>query len=122
MEALAKQEILREIRLRAFRERHELDAGLLDLIDDTPGHEFLRNPAGQLVYLYLTRYVAEAAAYWCGAPARDLRVLDWGAGKGQVSFLLERHGVRTTMADILGDEEDSSFGQHAPLLLSLIHI
>lgn len=116
MRTSERQEILRNIRSQAFRRRYELDAGLLDLIRDVPGHEFLRNPAGQLVYLYLTAYVAEAAAYWCGTPASELRVLDWGSGTGQTSFLLERLGVHTTMADIATGQPDSSFVGPGPLL------
>lgn len=108
---------LREIRKRTFRRRYELDDRLLSVIKHTPGHEFLRNPAGHLVYLYLTTYVAEAAGYWCSSPSRELRVLDWGSGKGQTSFLLDSLGLHTTMADVAAsDAEDSSFGQPAPLL------
>jgi len=108
--------MLREIRQRTFRRRHELDAGLLDAVKDVPGHEFITNPASQLVYLYLTAYVAEAASYWFDRPAPDFKVLDWGSGKGQVSYLLERQGVQTTMADLVSDHEDSDFIQTAPLL------
>lgn len=116
MNALGRQQALREIRLRAFRRRYELDEGILRAIKGVPGHEFLSNPAGQLVYIYLAAYVVEAATSWFGVAPPDLRVLDWGSGKGQTSFLLERHGVRTTMADLVSGDEDSSFGQTAPLL------
>jgi len=115
MVAPKQQEALREIRLAAFRHRYELDTGLSDLVKDDPSFAFVRNPAGQLVYLYLAAYVAEAAAYWCELPVADLKVLDWGAGRGQASFLLERLGVRTTMADVVSDGGDSTFGESALL-------
>lgn len=116
MEAPPQQKTLRDLRLQTFRRRYELDRGLLEAIKDAPGHDFIRNPAGQLSYLYLTAYVAEAAAYWCQSPPTELKVLDWGAGRGQTSFLLERFGFKMTMADLLSGPDAPSFTD-APLLV-----
>jgi 2-polyprenyl-3-methyl-5-hydroxy-6-metoxy-1,4-benzoquinol methylase len=44
------------------------------------------------------------------------KVLDWGSGKGHISFLLTKAGFNVTSADVYREETDSSFGQETPII------
>lgn len=72
-----------------------------------PSHQFLRNPSGCAPYLYLVEYVAQMSQSWWAQPASELALFDWGCGKGQVSYLLGKHGFTPTCADVVdGPPED----------------
>lgn len=75
---------------------------LLHWCGDLPSHRFLLNPAGSQPYLYLTRLVHQACLQAWGE--QPISVLDWGCGKGQVSFLLKRLGLEVTSADVAEGE------------------
>jgi len=50
---------------------------------------------------------------------RDLstvRVLDWGTGKGHISYLLKQAGFDVVSCDIAENEHDSTFGQDTPIV------
>lgn len=97
--------IARSIRRTALSERVPLNEDLLKIIDGFPSHEFLRNPAGQNVYLYLTRYVRAFAESHFNKGIDEIALLDWGCGKGQVAFLLRRLGAKPQCCDISGGIE-----------------
>ena len=46
----------------------------------------------------------------------QVKVLDWGAGKGHISYLLRKAGFQVTSCDLRSGADDSSFSQHTPIL------
>ena len=93
----------------------EQDEFLASIGDRYPSHRFLANST-QIVYI---RYVEELSR-WLRArhqrPEEEIRVLDWGCGKGQITYLLAKRGFNVTSCDVEGDREDSSFGQATPII------
>lgn len=105
-----------EIRKRAMSLRIPLDEDLRRIGAVHPSHRFLENPAGQNVYLYLLAYVKSVCEWHFALPFQETRILDWGAGKGHVSFLLRKLGANPTSCDIVNQSDDSSFGQSTPIV------
>ena len=105
---------LRAIRDRNFRSRRPLDAGLLELVGDDAENAFLTNPAIHSIYQYLVDYVCDLSSTLNGGRTPD--VLDWGAGKGHITYLLQERGVNVTSADRARDAADSAFGQSTPII------
>ena len=87
-------------RRRVFRDRYSVDAELVEVIKGHDSHRFLCNAPAHVVYRYLTRFVVERCAASTGRPEGDLRVLDWGAGKGHTTYFLRKLGVDVTAADV----------------------
>lgn len=104
------------IRARIFRARRSLDAQLITLVGDDKDNAFLTNPAIHNVYQYLVEYVCRLAAAWFETDVAQLQMLDWGAGKGHITFLLDRQGARVTAADRDNLTMDSSFNQSTPII------
>ncbi len=46
----------------------------------------------------------------------SVRALDWGAGKGHITYLLRKCGYDVTSCDVASQNPDSSFGQETPIL------
>jgi SAM-dependent methyltransferase len=49
----------------------------------------------------------------------ELNILDWGCGKGHITYLLQREGFVVTACDRYNDSDDSAFGQSAPIIAEL---
>jgi SAM-dependent methyltransferase len=82
-----------------------------------PTHAFLNNPAGQNLYVYLTRFVKALSEKHFRRPFNQVAVLDWGCGKGHVSKLLrDLSPGRLESCDLVTDEDDSAFGQETPII------
>jgi SAM-dependent methyltransferase len=81
-------------------------------------HAFLGN-AVQGTYCRQARLLKEACEVAFRKPATQIRVLDWGAGKGHNSYLLDRQGFKVTSCDRFVPSSDSSFGQEVPILETL---
>lgn len=79
-------------------------------------HAFLINPASQNTYLYLTAYIKNLSEAWLGRPFQQVEILDWGSGKGHMSYLLKTAGARVASCDVSTDASDSSFGQNTPII------
>jgi SAM-dependent methyltransferase len=110
-----------EIRNVSFRKALELDGELQSMVRNFPSHQFLANPASQNAYLYLVDFVQAFSESCFQRPISEISILDWGCGKGQVTFLLRRRGACVTSCDYDGGEApvgDSSFGQDTPILRS----
>ena len=78
-------------------------------------HRFLANST-QAVYV---RYVDELCSLLMARdhrPAEEITVLDWGCGKGQISYLLRRRGFQVTSCDVVSVAQDSAFGQDTPII------
>ena len=88
---------------------------LLDIAARFPSHAFLGR--GTLaVYLRQVDFLADAVPAYLGRNVRDVQVLDWGCGKGHISYLLRQAGLRVTSADVFEGGDDSAFQQVAPIL------
>jgi SAM-dependent methyltransferase len=105
------------LRKRIFSRRWPLDDEITSTAATTSSHNFLKNPAGQYPFIYLTHYVKAVSEAHSGRPFHDLTVLDWGCGKGHVSKLLRDLGpAQLESCDIQDDTDDSAFGQLTPIL------
>jgi len=94
---------------------HNPQLGLIDLSANLENHLFLKNPASQNIYLYLTNYVRGFSENWFHTNLSSLKILDWGCGKGFITFLLQEMGADVTSCDVL-EGNDSAFSQTTPIL------
>lgn len=90
------------------------DPVLVDVARRYPTHGFLAG-AAQDCYQRQVQLLEAAFAERGKSPAQ-VRVLDWGAGKGHVSYLLRRHGFDVVSCDVRSEGQDSAFHQEAPIL------
>ncbi|WP_425214653.1 class I SAM-dependent methyltransferase [Tumidithrix helvetica] len=82
-----------------------LDKNLIEIIKEYKNHFFLINPSGQNVYLYLTYFVKNLIEYHFSGNSY-LKILDWGCGKGHVTYFLHKLGFLVTSCDVLSGSED----------------
>jgi SAM-dependent methyltransferase len=103
-----------------FRKWIPYNDDLRDIVKNEPSHRFLINPASQNTYLYQVEFVREFSEYYFRKPIGELAILDWGCGKGHVSFLLRERGATVRSCDFLEGEndDDSAFGQEIPIIRS----
>lgn len=80
-----------------------------------PTHRFLGN-ATQIVYLEQVAFLASLLTNYLRHEPEAISVLDWGCGKGHISYLLGKHGFAVTSADLADSNFDSAFGQPTPIL------
>lgn len=79
-------------------------------------HRFLGNCA-QAVFQRQVAFMAKLLTGIAGGDATHLRVLDWGCGKGHISYLLKRYPFSVTACDLDDGSDDSSFGQETPIIV-----
>lgn len=103
------------LRRSHFQKLQPLNQQIVDLALDVESHAFLINPASQNVYLYLTDYVKAFSENWFKKSLNELKVLDWGCGKGHISYLMREMGAKITACDV-GGADDSCFGQNTPII------
>lgn len=118
--SLEKSEIKR-VRRNSFCEHVPYDKDLEAIVRSHPSHQFLANPASQNTYLYQVELVANLSQRYFARPISELAILDWGCGKGHVTFLLKKRGACVTSCDYFGgnsSDDDSSFGQDVPIIKS----
>ena len=104
------------MRMSSFRKKIPLNENLLGMVKNVDSHLFLENPAGQNCCLYLCEYLKNVSEYWFKKKICDLRVLDWGCGKGHLTFLLKEMRANVFSCDLETRENDSSFGQYTPII------
>ncbi len=108
------------IRKRVFQQPYALDTQLIALARQSPQHAFLTNPSALLIYTYLVEYMRIFSGEWF--EDRPLDILDWGTGKGHITFLLQQHFQRkacVVSCDVASEElahNDSSFWQDTPII------
>lgn len=107
---------LRALRQRLMRGRERFPAEIVASANGTESHSFLTNPAIQFIYRYLTRFVVEASSVHFEREPSELRILDWGCGKGHITLLLRELGVLPLSCDMVTEKDDSAFGQSTPLV------
>jgi len=86
------------------------------MVQGVDTHRFLINPASHQIFLYLTKLIKTFSEHHWDRSITELRILDWGCGKGQISYLLHKQGAIVTSCDLLDGQEDSSFHQQTPIL------
>jgi SAM-dependent methyltransferase len=92
-----------------------LDSYLIDVAERYESHAFLK-AATQGCYIRMIKSLVRIYKQK-GIPINQVRVLDWGSGKGHISYLLRNFGFNVVSCDIKSDAGDSSFGQAAPIIL-----
>lgn len=92
----------------------KLDSYLLDVSKRIQTHKFLGG-ATQGCYIRMVQLLASIYTQQ-GRDLSTVRVLDWGTGKGHISYLLKAAGFNVISCDIASAEDDSSFGQDTPIL------
>ena len=105
-----------QIRRQVFSRALPLDQELIRMVQGVESHRFLANPTSHLIYLYLVDYIKGISERHFDRSIADLKILDWGCGKGQISYLLSKQGALPTSCDLLHGQEDSSFHQQTPIL------
>ncbi len=96
----------RQLRRKVFSQPWPIDPFLTQ-----SGYYFLRNPSGQLPYLYLSQYVRQFCTAWFEKRPEELEIFDWGCGKGQFTYLLQKIGLQVTSADVNPEEGELLLGQ-----------
>lgn len=91
------------------------DPYLADVAGRYPTHAFLGGST-QLIYQRQIRFLVELARVQLNRPPAHVHVLDWGCGKGHISYLLRRAGFRLTACDVDAHADDSAFGQVTPII------
>lgn len=104
------------MRRDVFASRLPLDQRLTELSRPLPSHFFLANPASQNSYLFLLRYLRVFSEQWFGKRPAQLKVLDWGCGKGFCTYLLRKDEFNVVPCDIERSSHDSAFGQETPII------
>jgi SAM-dependent methyltransferase len=108
---------VRSLRKEVFSKRWSLNSNICAASAAAPSHNFLRNPAGQYLYVYLTQFVKALSEAQCGRPFSGLHILDWGCGKGHVSkLLIDLGATHLHCCDIVSEKDDSAFGQETPII------
>lgn len=109
-------EDLKKLRKKIFNGNYSSDQSLIAICKNNPTHSFLTNTPSQVIYQYLIRYVVEYCEYFFNKDRSDLKILDWGCGKGHCSYLLKKLGVPVISCDIKSSRDDSAFGQETPII------
>jgi SAM-dependent methyltransferase len=78
-------------------------------------HAFLANST-QPVYARQIEFLSVLLKEYYNLDAQQIKVLDWGCGKGHITYLLKRQGFAVTSCDIDSSRDDSSFGQETPII------
>lgn len=108
------------IRAEAFNKKIPHDINLDELVNGVESHDFLRNYSSQYVYQYLVDYVLAFSRNWYNVSNENLKVLDWGCGKGHITYLTSESGAKVTSCDVFDkDDFDSAFGQNTPIINKL---
>jgi SAM-dependent methyltransferase len=108
---------VRDLRTDVFSRNWPLDTQITAVASSSASHGFLANPAGQYLYVYLTRFVKALSEKHFERPFSEISVLDWGCGKGHVSKLMRDLGPGLVEScDVVSENEDSAFGQEIPLI------
>jgi SAM-dependent methyltransferase len=108
----------KKIRKSCFSRKMQIDYDLINMVKAHKSHRFLFRPASQLCCNYLVNYVKELSECHFSMPINKLNVLDWGCGKGWVSYFLKKAGAEPFCCDIKVNKADSAFGQNVPIIAS----
>ncbi len=105
-----------KIRKKSFYQSYPYDKELGTLCENHSHCKFLFNPSSQLIYIYLTHFIKNLSQEFFDLPLSEIEILEWGCGKGQTTYLLNKLKCKVTSCDLLTDSPDSTFGQFPPLI------
>lgn len=105
-----------KIRKETFAHNYPIDMELVETVRHDSGHKFLYVPASHLCCRYLTEYVRTIATHHFKKGIEAIRILDWGCGKGWVTYFLKKSGANITCCDVVSEKHDSAFGQTIPII------
>jgi SAM-dependent methyltransferase len=91
---------------------------LTRIATETPSHRFLAHST-QAVYRRQVRYLSKLLNVRSDQSGKSIKVLDWGCGKGHITYLLLEEGLDVTSCDVDNSAHDSTFGQETPILKGL---
>lgn len=84
---------LRQIRLKVAQPHYAYDKQLAKTAKDYPEHNIYQtiyNPTTHMIYRYLSEFVMETLKLNTGKQPNQIKVLDWGGGKGYVTYFLNK--------------------------------
>lgn len=97
---------LRRLRIKTARPIYKIDQSLIKDAIDADGPEgkndhiyslLVANPSSQYIYRYLSEFAVSVLEKQTGKDIKDLRILDWGGGKGYISYFLSKKGAKVTL-------------------------
>lgn len=103
------------VKVTAFNKYFDPDRELSSIIRDNPSYSYLQNPAVSNIYQYLTNYVSIVSEQVLGKDKSNLSVLDWGAGKGNVTYFLRKFGFGNVVSCDIENSRDS-FALDTPII------
>jgi|JI10StandDraft_1071094.scaffolds.fasta_scaffold155001_3 ubiquinone/menaquinone biosynthesis C-methylase UbiE len=94
--------ILRQIRKETFKASHQYEEKFVQIAqnaaeDGRPYYANMTNSAVQDTYRYLCRFSASVARLNTGKEPPEIKILDWGGGKGMATYFLEQLGFNVTL-------------------------
>ncbi len=98
-----------------LRSRIENDDFLSQTARGRPSHQFLASSA-QAMYGRQVAFLTAIMHDYAQAPADQIKILDWGCGKGHITYLLQERGFDVTSCDVQSTNDDSTFGQEVPIV------
>lgn len=98
---------LRAIRWQAQRPARHYDSVLAEAAEHAakagrPHYSAVQNPTTQSIYRYLCDFVAAVASEQFGCKPGDIKILDWGGGKGYATYFLKQQGFDVTLFEMSG--------------------
>ena len=110
--AVEKKDI-RRIRKLAFSKNHDFDEELAHILNDNKEYLFSKNPVVQNIYKYQIDYLCSFSKEWF--KSETIKILDWGCGKGHVSYWLKKMKKNVTSCDVSNSGVTSAFVIDSPL-------
>jgi SAM-dependent methyltransferase len=94
----------------------EPDPYLCEVAGRSRSHWLLGN-AVQMVYQRQVGFLSDLILGYTGRPAEKVNILDWGCGRGHITYLLRKRGFSVTACDRDGGaDENSAFRSERPIL------
>lgn len=93
---------VQQLRHQTHKPTGLVDAGLVTLAEKSaqegrPYYGMIQNPATQDIYRYLCEFVDRIAKEQTGRLPQDIKILDWGGGKGYVAYFLQQKDYDVTL-------------------------
>jgi SAM-dependent methyltransferase len=105
----------KKIRLECFSKIHKPDSDILSILDTNYREfDFLKNPVVQNIYNYQIDYICSFSKEWL--TDTEIKILDWGCGKGHTSYWLIKKGMAVTSCDVANTGVTSAFGIDSPII------
>jgi len=104
---------IKRIRKLTFSKKHDFDAELACILNEDTEYLFLKNPVIQNIYKYQIDYVRSFSKKWF--KNEKVKILDWGCGKGHVSYWLKKMKENVISCDVSNTGVTSAFIINSPL-------